>query len=72
MNEAGRLRGPTRGQSFSLVGVTLSSGQQVDHMNTSLRRSERSWKRRAERRRQRWILGGRVQKRMEGDTADGA
>lgn len=45
MNEAGRLHGPTRAQSSSLVGLTLSGGQQVGHMNTSLRKSERSWRR---------------------------
>lgn len=43
MNEAGRACGPTRAQSGSLVGLTLSGGQQVGHMNTSLRKSERSW-----------------------------
>lgn len=36
MNEAGRPHGPTGAQSRSLVGVKLSSGQQVGHMNTSL------------------------------------
>lgn len=43
VNEAGRLRRPTRAQSGSLVRPTLSGGQQVGHMNTSLRKSERSW-----------------------------
>lgn len=36
VNEAGRPHGPTRAQSRSLVGLKLSSGQQVGHMNTSL------------------------------------
>lgn len=36
VNEAGRPQGPTRAQSRSSVGLKLSSGQQVGHMNTSL------------------------------------
>lgn len=72
MNEAGSRRGPTRAQSGSSVGPTLSGGQQVGHMNTSLRKSERSWGgsggvgQRGAGREMR-VVGGSC----EGETADG-
>lgn len=68
MNEAVGHRGPTRAQSSSLVRLTLSGGQQVGHMNTSLRKTERSWRGVLERSRPR--DEGR-EGDCKGETADG-